>query len=539
MMRRTARRLVSRAVALALAGGALALGHAPSAGEPRPTPAVALSTNATSSMSTVRWKHAAVTMSDGRVLVAGGSPTGDAMTSAEIFDPATGTWKRTEPMLFAHDWPVAAPMCDGRVFVAGQVGASLDAEIYDPVTDTWTGVGPMKFRHIYGQATLLQDCRILLSGGYDANTRAEVFDPSTGVFKVVGSMSSERFFHTATLLTDGRVLAVAGGVDANGVWYTYKTVDLFDPATGKWSKAKSLLHSRRAHTATLLPDGRVLVAGGTVGGQADATEGGTQLDTAEIYDPVADTWEKLAAKLDTPRGLHTAALAPSGAVLLLGGLDATGSATREVEAFYQGAFRRLDPLLVDRFHHASALLADGRVLVAGGFHQATAEIYALGQPGDPCNAGVECAGGVCADGVCCDQACDTGCRRCNVPGREGTCSQPCAGDDQALACADGTTTCPNSLCVAVPCSPYRCDADQGLCRAACASVEDCAPGQACDLDGQCVQPPDVSASDEVVCSVARPGRGAGPGGASWLAGWVIALAGAALARVRRRPGYGR
>lgn len=536
---RRARRLASRALAAALGLGALTLSHAPSAGEPRPggtprdrsaPPVVTFSTTAVPSMSTVRWYHAAVTMTDGRVLVAGGHPTGDSMTSAEIFDPKTGQWTRTAPMLHVHDWPVAAPMCDGRVFVGGRVGATKEAEIYDPAADQWIDAGQMKYRHIYGQATLLQDCRILLSGGYDANTRAEIYDPSTNMFHYAGTMNSERFFHTATLLADGRVLAAGGGVDANGVWYTYKTADIWDPATGKWTKARPLVGSRRAHTATRLPDGRVLVTGGTFGGKNDGTQGGTQIDSAEIYDPAADTWEKLEARLVTPRGLHTAALVPSGAVLLFGGLDATGSASREVETFFQGAFWPLQPLLSDRLHHASAQLADGRVLVTGGVHQATAEIYALGQPGDPCDSDVVCAGGICADGVCCDEPCDGGCRRCDVPGRQGTCSLPCAGDDHALACSDGSATCAEASCVAVPCAPYRCDADQGSCFAECRSVEDCAPGFACDLQGQCVSPPDVSASDEG-CRVATPG--AGPRAAWSLLAWSAALA--ALARRRQRP----
>lgn len=548
MTPRALHRVTSRVLAAAFFGGALTLGHAPSSGEPRPArapistdapvfspgqpPSITRSATATSSMSTVRWLHAGVPLGDGRILVAGGKPTGETMTSAEIFDPATGSWTKAPPMLFAHDWPVASPMCDGRVFVSGHGGGASDAEIYDPVANQWTPAGKTKYGHIYGQATLLQDCRILLSGGYDAKNFSEVYDPAAGTFKFAGSMTTSRFFHSTTRLLDGRVLAAGGGVDDFGVWYTYDYVDVWDPATGKWKPVKPMVDPRRAHTATLLPDGRVLVAGGTVGGKNDATEGGEQLGTAEIYDPIANLWEKLPSKLVTPRGLHTAAIMPSGAVVLFGGLDATGSASREVEAYHQGAWQPLEPLIVDRFHHASAPLADGSVLVAGGVHQATAEIYALGQPGDPCGSDVVCAGGICADGVCCNEACDTGCRRCDVSGREGTCSVPCTGADYALACPDGGSTCASSACVAVPCSPYRCDAEQGVCRDGCQSVDDCATGQACDVDGRCVPPPDVSASDEGPCSLSIAGpRAGGPWSALVVA---VAAIGAALARRRRR-----
>jgi MYXO-CTERM domain-containing protein len=136
------------------------------------------------------------------------------------------------------------------------------------------------------------------------------------------------------------------------------------------------------------------------------------------------------------------------------------------------------------------------------------------------------------DGVCCDGACDGGCRRCDVPGRVGTCSLPCAGADVAVACPGGGSTCANEACVAVPCAPYRCDADQGVCLDRCESVEDCAAGQACDLDGRCVSPPDVSASDDA-CSASSAAPHAG---APWpLAAWALAGLGAVLARRRRRP----
>lgn len=530
---------------VALGCGVVTFSHAPSAGEPTHRGALeidrrivssgtslALSTTAVPSMSTVRWHHVAVPLGDGRVLVAGGHPTAESMTSADIFDPVKGTWAPAAPLAFANDWPVAAPMCDGRVFLAGAGGGGGTAEIYDPATEQWVSVGPMKYRHIYGRATLLKDCRILLSGGFDAKNFSEVFDPSTGTFKFGGAMSTSRFFHSATLLADGRVLAAGGGVDDFGIWYTYDFVDIWDPATSKWTKVKAMVDPRRAHTATLLPDGRVLVAGGTYGGKNDGTQGGTQLNTSEIYDPITNTWQKLAAKLVTARGLHTAALMPSGAVVLFGGLDATGSASREVEAYFQGTWQRLDPLLADRFGHASAQLADGSVLVTGGVHQATAEVYALGKLGDECATGLTCGSGICADGVCCNEVCGTGCRRCNTPGRAGTCSLPCAADDHALVCPDGSDTCPSDACAPAPCAPYRCDAEAGVCREGCKSVDDCAAGQACDLDGRCVSPPDISASDEAGCAASATSPAKSPTGP--LAAWLAVALGVVIRSGRRR-----
>ncbi len=496
-------------VAAALASATI-WSHAPRADEPRRgAPDLVtrpLSSAVTSSMSTVRWRHVTAKLADGRVLVAGGLPDAASYQTAEIYDPTTGDWTPTgTPMLHPHEWPVAATLCDGRVFVAGRPDSTVkDAELYDPLTNAWIAAGKMKFSHLYGTATLLPDCRLLIVGGYSALAQAEIYDPAAGKFTALGLMQSPRFFNTTTVLPDGRALTAGGGVDNLGKWFTYATVDIFDPATGHWTKAKDMHHPRRAHTATLLPDGKVLVAGGTTGGSSDGTDGGTQLATAEVYDPVGNTWTVLPSHLVTARSFHTAALVPGGAVLLFGGLDGSGSASRKVEAYFEGTWQPLDPLLIDRYYHASAMLDDGRVLVTGGVHQATAELYRLAPKGEVCTSNVTCDGGHCVDGVCCNDACDSGCRRCDVAGKEGTCARPCADATHALVCSDGTSTCSNEACVTQACGELRCGGDPGVCVTKCASVADCAHGYACDPGGACVPPPDVSSADPGACSAAAP-----------------------------------
>ncbi len=554
------RRLASMGAAGGLACVALSLSFAGGVGAEEPVdgkrgararalPQILSSTSA-QSLAAVRWLHREVTLLDGRVLVVGGRP-GVATSTSEIFDPKEGTWRLTAPMLFGHDWPIAARMCDGRVFVAvGGGPGGQQAEIYDPAQDTWTDAGSMKYPHIYGTATLLADCRVLIVGGYSANKHAEVYRPDTGTFASVGLMHDERFFHTVTALPDGRALAVGGGVDAFGTWYTFSSVDLFDPGTGKWTLVQHMHNVRRAHTATLLPDGRVLVAGGTNGGKADGNEGGNQLASSEIYDVGANTWEKVATPLVTPRTFHTAALMPGGAVLLFGGLDSTASTTSSVEGFFGGAWQPLPPLLVDRYLHGSALMDDGTVLVTGGLHQATTERYALGDLGGACGANVECGAGHCVNGICCDEACDTGCRRCDLAGSEGTCTRACAGATHGLVCPDGSASCPNEACIQDNCGEYRCGGTKGVCLRKCQSVDDCAPGYSCSLEHECVLPPDVSATDEEGCSVAAPGeseyslfasggpaRSATPGGRPWLSrdlALAVSALVAALALARRR-----
>ena len=528
-----ARRRRSRRASILLAAAALAGAttwpRAARADEPPALVTRPLSSRATASMSTVRWHHITARLPDGRVLVAGGLPLESASSTAEIYDPKTGAWAPTgTPMLYPHDWPVGAALCDGRVFVAGRNDSSArEAEIYDPATDTWIAAGKMNFTHIYGTATLLQDCRLLLAGGYNSNTQSEIFYPDAKVFKGAGVMNNERFFHSATRLADGRVLAVGGGVDIMGEWHTYPSVDIFDPATGLWTKTGKLHKARRSHAATLLPDGNVLITGGTTGGKNDGAQAGFQIDTTELYDTVAGTWKTLPYKLITARTFHTAALMPGGAVLLFGGLDGSGSASRQVEGYFEGNWRALDPMLSDRYQHASALLDDGSVLLVGGVYQATAEVYRLEPNGGACASNLACDGGHCVNGICCNEACTTGCRSCNVPGKEGVCSPRCSSETHALACPDGSATCANEACVEQACGELRCDAEKATCRTKCLSVADCAPGYACDLEGACVSPPDVSSADPGACSAATPDR-------RWGAGLSVAVVVAAMALLRRR-----
>jgi N-acetylneuraminic acid mutarotase len=148
------------------------------------------------------------------------------------------------------------------VLVAG--GAyQASAEIYDPATGTWTLTGSMSTGRDAHTATLLRDGRVLVTGGRRVNSlaQAEIYDSNTGSWSSAGTMSAARATHAATLLPNGGVL-VTGGFDY-GAGRTLATTETFDPATGSWTSAGSLSAARNLHTATLLPDGRVLVTGGS------------------------------------------------------------------------------------------------------------------------------------------------------------------------------------------------------------------------------------------------------------------------------------
>jgi Galactose oxidase, central domain len=215
---------------------------------------------------------------DGRVLVAGGDhsvfPFG-GQASAELYDPLSGTWTATRNMTATRGSGVTAtPLSDGRVLVAGGGGATStgpSAELFDPGSGTWSPAGsPDSYG---GTATLLLDGRVLLVGG---DGSAQLYDPGSETWTTTGKMTTGSARGTATLLLDGRVL-VAGGPGGPGGYGPIASADLYDPASGTWTATQSLLAPRVGHTATRLPDGRALVAGGNTGSGS--------APSAELFDP--------------------------------------------------------------------------------------------------------------------------------------------------------------------------------------------------------------------------------------------------------------
>jgi hypothetical protein len=341
---------------------------------------------ATGSMETPRTNHAAVLLNDGRVLVTGGLGDQSILNSAEIFDPSNGIFAPTGNMGTTRIEHTATTLQDGRVLVTGGIvdrssESTITTEIFDPASNSFSPTGPMASQRYFHTATLLNDGRVLVAGGFDGAQHlatAELFDPATGKFTpAAGTMATGRLQHAATLLKDGRVL-ISGGVAPDGS--VTATVEIFDPTSNTFASAGSMATARSEHTATLLCDPasatcdnqKVLVAGGSTVGP-----------TAELYDPLTNTFSSLVG-LHTPRSLHTATLLPSGMVLVAGGKDTSMSALSSAELFdpATGNFNDAADMTVSRESHTANLLKTGAVLVTGGLNTTagfatlgTAELY--------------------------------------------------------------------------------------------------------------------------------------------------------------------
>jgi Kelch motif/Galactose oxidase, central domain len=318
-----------------------------------------------------RFFHTATLLADGRVLAVGGYtavPGGFLpTTTAEIYDPATNAWSETGSMNQARYAHVATLLADGRVLVAdgSDVFRVKTAELYDPATGTWTTTQSMIDVGV-ANLTLLDDGTVLSAGATLQHAAdCELYNPAIGKWSLTGSLNFGRSACRATLLGDGRVL-VAGGVPPNSPGFAKET-ELYDPAAGTWTLAGDLNRGRSQHAQVLLPDGRVLVAGGFDGHPSGITPG----NVAELFDPATGLWT-LARPMNSPRAYFSGNLFGNGNVLVAGGVttyhDFTLLNTLEQYDTATGRWHLLTTTLASgpRYQHTGTTLLDGRVLIAGG-----------------------------------------------------------------------------------------------------------------------------------------------------------------------------
>lgn len=312
----------------------------------------------TGSLVTARMVRAATRLADGKVLAVGGFSGSSYLASSELYDPATATWSATGSMGTTRSDHTLTRLADGRVLVTGGVNGTLlgSCEIYDPATGTWAATGSLITARYYHNATLLADGRVLVTGGISSSDLAasglvssEVFDPATGLWTATGDMGTGTAFHSAVLLPDEKVL-VAGGVlqpfQAGG---NQSRAELYDPATGTWAATGAMGTARQRHSASLLANGTVLAAGGNL------------LSSAETYDPATGLWTATGSMAQV-RAAHTATVLADGRVLV------TSGTSGELFDPATGTWSSAGTMNATRSSHSAVLLLNGKVLVLGGYN---------------------------------------------------------------------------------------------------------------------------------------------------------------------------
>jgi hypothetical protein len=331
----------------------------------------------------------AVLLLDGRVLI-----VGSGATSPELYDPKTGQFTRTGEAAVDGYFGSATRLADGRVlFVGGSNDTSTlaSAQIYDPSTGKFSPTGSLIQGRQGHTATLLNDGRVLIAGGetYNAAARrgvgalaygpslggngttrtmtgpdmlasAELYDPNTGKFTATGSMTTGRDMAGAALLPDGRVLIAGGGNEGNAA---IASAELYDPKTGKFTSTGSMSGVRYAFNTTVLLDGRVFVSSGN--------DGNGPVYALDIYDPQTGKFTQ-AGSVPVSQGFATAALLLDGRVLITGGYDTAqgklGGYVADCQVFdpSTGKLSPTGSMATGRIAQSATTLLDGRVLVTGG-----------------------------------------------------------------------------------------------------------------------------------------------------------------------------
>lgn len=311
-----------------------------------------------------------------------------AITARTLSFAASGTWTPTGSMRSARDGHIATLLPSGKVLVAGGTnnGVGLSsAELYNPAPGTWASTGSMNTARSHFRAVPLSNGSVLVMGGCvndclsSTINSAEIYNPASGTFTATGSMLQARAEFGATILANGNVLAAGGCTkyDPNGCSSVTAKAEIYNPATGTWKTTGALRAARHAMTATLLPSGKVLVAGG-------ATAASDALNSSEIYDPTTKVWT-LGTKMIAARSDYAALMLGTGNVLFAGGENINGVSINKAELYSpaSGKFTATGNMTVTRVEHTAVLLANGKVLVSGGNKQtlnaatplASAELY--------------------------------------------------------------------------------------------------------------------------------------------------------------------
>jgi hypothetical protein len=325
----------------------------------------------TSRMHEARASHTSTLLTNGKVLIAGGfggsGTESHPYLTTELYDAHSQSFQRAGNMTVGRSGHTATLLKNGKVLIVGgwtgRYEARRAAELYDPETNSFTPTGDMVIERAGNTATLLPDGRVLLAGGVDRNENAlasaELYDPATGSFSLTGAMADPRGAHTATALKNGQVLIAGGGSGHYPSQTVYRSAELFDPATGKFTATGHMNFARHKHAAVLLTSGKVLIAGGS-----DNRDWHGEYSSAEVFDPTTGTFSATGSMNTSRFKLPQAVvLLNTGKVLISG-----GGSFAEVYDEAMGAFSMVEGSLgAARLFASATLLTNGKVLITGGY----------------------------------------------------------------------------------------------------------------------------------------------------------------------------
>ncbi|WP_148717100.1 kelch repeat-containing protein [Chitinolyticbacter meiyuanensis] len=306
-----------------------------------------------------RFRHGSVTLADGKVLVVGGEilPGAEVVVTqtTELFNAETRQFQFVAPMHTGRAGHATVRLQDGRVLAVGGYNATgarppglTTAEIYDPVTNQWNQI-PLQIGRAEPKATLLPSGKVLIVGGSASTLSTELFDPQTNSFSDAGNLPQGLEDFALVALPDGRAL-LAGGATSAGV--TVNSTLLWDPMQGGWRSNATLAQPRRYATATLLANGKVLVAGGQC----------TDCDfAAELFDPATGAFSN-TGPTQSSHYINETVLLADGRVLLSGG------SSRAIELYdpTSNTWALAGQLIRSQPNSRLALLGDGQTVILSG-----------------------------------------------------------------------------------------------------------------------------------------------------------------------------
>lgn len=335
----------------------------------------------TGKMQTPREENGQALLNSGSVLAMGGMNVNlQTIASSEIFSPTSETWAHTGSMRSARITFPAVRLNDGKVLVEGGFGNGTailaSAELFNPATGTWSPAGSLSVARYAHTATLLPDGDVLVTGGCTASACipatavSEIYHEATNTWSVTGSLNATRGEHGAVLLHSGQVMVVGGVTGGN---LATPTSEIYTPSTGKWTLAASTNAVHRYGATTVLGDGKVLLSGGVTGIGFPFKHA---LNSAELYDPVHNTWTS-TGNMATARYQHSSTLLPDGTALIAGGAIAqvgcttncifAPTPTAEIFDESMGTFSSTSSLNRAVYDHSATTLSNGNVLVNGGW----------------------------------------------------------------------------------------------------------------------------------------------------------------------------